>query len=363
MRILGDLEPRQGTGDMLKDARNGGNEHGSFKGNPAGSGMGNIGEVPLEDRGGHVGGAPMFRQIGDSWRYGDRQRTAEPPAWTRDSGSHRHPTRGLWWAFAVLMLVLIGELAYGYRALRKGNLAQMPDLLQSATKLAGRMAAIENKLPELETKWDSVADGVIRLDRKVDSALRATRRQTQELVAQAEGRLREEMNRQTKATDARLNQVESNQREDHTRLAQLNSQLESEVASLRSELAAGQDGTNRGLASLHQEVSQNEDGLHNLAQQLHRERVTFETAENTPTEIVPGVSLTVLKTNTRYQRFRGYVSLTTEGRTLWLEDLGAQESLDLYPRDTSHPYSLVITRVNPNGVAGYLLLPEGAKAG
>jgi septal ring factor EnvC (AmiA/AmiB activator) len=169
------------------------------------------------------------------------------------------------------------------------------------------------------------------------------------------------MDRRAKVVDARLSQVESNQQQDHTRLAQLNHQLESEVASLRAELASSQDGTQRSLASVHQEVSQSEDGLRNLAQQLHRERVTFEMAENTPTEIVPGIALTVLKTNPRYQRFRGYVSLTAEGRTLWLDDLGAQESLDLYPHDTSHPYSLVITRVNPNGVTGYLLLPGDAQ--
>ena len=52
--------------------------------------------------------------------------------------------------------------------------------------------------------------------------------------------------------------------------------------------------------------------------------------------------------------------MTTEGRTVWLNNVGAQEAVDLYPRATNHPYSLVITRVNPHGVVGYLLLPAGA---
>ena len=363
MRILGDLDPRQGTDDMPKDARKGQNESVEVKANPAESRMGTVGEVPLEDRGGQVGGAPMFRQIGESRRDGGRRSAAESPEWTRSSRSHRHPTGALWCAFAVLALALIGELAYSYRALRRGHIAQIPDMLQSVTKLAGQMTAMEAKLPALETKWDGLADRIVRLDRKVDSTLRTASRQTQELVAQAEGRLRQEMDRQAKVVDARLSQVESNQREDHTRLARLNEQLEKEVAALRGELATTQDGTNRGLAGLHQEVSQNEDSLHNLAQQLHRERVSFETVKDSPTEIVPGVSLTVLKTNPRYQRFRGYVSLTAEGRTLWLDNLGAHEALDLYPRDTSHPYSLIITQVNPHGVVGYLLLPAGAKVG
>jgi hypothetical protein len=359
MRILGDLDPRQGTDDMPKDVRRGQKESVEVKRNPAESSMG-VGEVPLQDRSEHVGAATPPRQIRESWRHGDRSSVAEPPEWTRNSRSHRHPTGALWCAFAVLTLALIGELAYSYRALRKGNIAQIPDMLQSVTTLAGRMAAVEAKLPDLETKWDGLADHIVRLDRKVDSTLRTARRQTQELVAQAEGRLREEMDRQAKVVDARLNQVESNQREDHTRLAQLNEQLEKEVAALRGELATTQDGTNRGLAGLHQQVSQNEGALTTLAQQLQRHRVSFEIVKDSPTEIAPGVSLTVLKTNARYQRFRGYVSLTIEGRTLWLEDVGAQEALDLFPHDTSHPYSLIITKVNPNGVVGYLLLPAGA---
>jgi len=363
MRILGDLDPRQAKYEMPKDVRKGQNQSVEVESNPGESSTGSIGEVgevPLEDRGRPVGGAPMFRQIGESWRDGNRHTTAEPPEWTRNSTSHRQPTRALWCALAVLALALIAESAYSYHALRKGKIAQIPDILQSVTTLTGRMAAVEAEFPALETKWDSLADGVVRLNRKVDSTLRTTRRQTQELVAQAEGRLRDEMDRQAKVVDARLTQVESNQREDHTRLARLNEQLEKEVATLRSELATTQEGTNRGLAGLHQEVSQNEDSLHNLTQQLHRERVPFEVAKNSPTEITPGVSLTILKTNTSYQRFRGYVSLTAQGQTLWLENLGAHESLDLYPRDAHHPYSLIITRVNPHGVVGYLLVPAGA---
>lgn len=360
MRILGDLEPRQAPDDMPKDVRKSQNESVEVKTNPAERSMGTVGEVPLGGPGEHVGAATPPRQIRESWRHGDRSSVAEPPEWARDPGRRRHPTRALWCTLVVLALALIGELAYSYRALRKGNISQIPDMLQSVTTLAGRMAAIETKLPDLETKWDGLADRIVRLDHKVDSTLRAARHQTQELVAQAEGRLREEMDRQAKVVDARLTQVESNQREDHTRLAQLNEQLEKEVAALRGELATTQDGTNRGLAGLHQQVSQNEGALNTLAHQLQRQRVSFEIVQNSPTEITPGVSLTVLKTNTSYQRFRGYVSLTTEGRTLWLENMGAQEAVDLFPHDTSHPYSLIITRVNPHGVVGYLLLPAGA---
>ena len=95
-------------------------------------------------------------------------------------------------------------------------------------------------------------------------------------------------------------------------------------------------------------------------QQLHREKVTFEINRGSPAELTPGVTLTVLKTDVSYQRFRGYISLTGEGKTLWLNDLSAKEAVDLYSPQYSHPYSLVVTTVSKDGVVGYLLLPAGA---
>jgi len=113
------------------------------------------------------------------------------------------------------------------------------------------------------------------------------------------------------------------------------------------------------MASLQQHVTQNEEAVTDLHQKLQRRRVNFEVVKNSPSELAPGLSLTVLKTDPAFQRFRGYVSLTNEGRTMWLQNLGAEESLDVFPHDSNHPYSLVITAVNPKGVVGYLLLPAG----
>jgi hypothetical protein len=111
---------------------------------------------------------------------------------------------------------------------------------------------------------------------------------------------------------------------------------------------------------MQEQVSNNAGNLHTLAHQLHRDRVTFEIVKNSPTELASGVTLTVLKTDVSFQRFRGYISLTKEGRTLWLNNLSAKEAVDLYSQRSDHPYSLVVTEVGRDGVVGYLLMPAGA---
>jgi hypothetical protein len=154
--------------------------------------------------------------------------------------------------------------------------------------------------------------------------------------------------------------VESTQKQDQAQLAQLNEQLRGQVASLREQLAAAQQSTGRDLANVQEQVSNNQGDLRTLAQNLHRDKMTFELVKNSPTELAPGVTLTILKTDVSYQRFNGYITLTNEGKTLWLKNLNAKEAVDLYSPQYDHPYSLIVTAVNEDGVAGYLLLPAGA---
>jgi hypothetical protein len=168
------------------------------------------------------------------------------------------------------------------------------------------------------------------------------------------------LDQQGQVVDARLNNVESMQSQDRAQLALLNDQLRAQVASLREQLTAAQENTGRDLASLQGQVNEDQGNLHTLGQQLHREKVLFEIVKDSPAELVPGVTLTVLKTDASYQRFRGYISLTNEGKTLWLNDLSAKEAVDLYAQQYSHPYSLIVTTVRKDGVVGYLLLPAGA---
>jgi chromosome segregation ATPase len=261
----------------------------------------------------------------------------------------------------VFALGMLGAGAYSYLSLRKNHIAlsQVPGVLQSVTTLGGRIDATDAKLRDLTGNWGGLTNHLAELDRKFDSGQRATRNQVRELVGQAAGRLQAQLDQRSEVVDARLNNVESKQSQDRAQLAQLNDQLRAQVASLREQLTAAQESTGRDLAGMQEQVSNNQGNLRTLAQNLHRDKMTFELVKNSPTELAPGVTLTILKTDVSEQRFKGYIFLTNEGKTLWLNNLSAKEALDLYSQQYSHPYSLIVTTVNDDGVAGYLLLPAG----
>jgi hypothetical protein len=305
-------------------------------------------------------GGPSGQHVSD--RIGDQVLEPEGYIYNHAETSSPPSNVALWFVLMVVLLGLIGASGYLYRGLRKNNvrLSQVPEILQSVTTLGGRLDATEAKLHDLTADWDGLTNRVAELGGKIDSGLKATRNQTRELVGQAERRLNATMDQRGKAVDARLNDVESIQRQERAQLAQLNDQLRGQVSSLREQLNADHENTGRDLAGLQGQVTNNEGNLQTLVQQLHRGKVTFEIVKNNPTELAPGVTLTVLKTDVSYQRFRGYVSLTNEGKTLWLNNLSAKESVDLFSQHSNHPYSLVVTAVNDDGVAGYLLLPAGA---
>ena len=319
------------------------------------------GGIPQADPAAHLrGGGESGYRANDL--IGEQRLEPAGDSYARAQLSSRRSNGGLWLALMILVLALVGASAYFYLSLRNNNisLSDVAGLFQSINTLGGRMGAAEAKLRDLAANWDAMANHLAELDRKVDSSLRATRNQTRELVGQAAGRLQAELDQQGQVVDARLNNVESMQSQDRAQLALLNDQLRAQVASLREQLTAAQENTGRDVASLQGQVNEDQGNLHRLAQQLHREKVIFEIVKNSPAELAPGVTLTVLKTDASYQRFRGYISLTNEGKTLWLNDLSAKEAVDLYAQQYSHPYSLIVTTVRTDGVVGYLLLQAGA---
>ena len=112
-----------------------------------------------------------------------------------------------------------------------------------------------------------LADHLAQLDRKVDSGLRAARNQTQDLVGQATRHLQMELDRRSEAVDARLNKVESMQRQDQARLAQLDDQLRGQVASLHEQLTAAQESTGHDLAAVQAQARNNQGNLANPYQE------------------------------------------------------------------------------------------------
>jgi hypothetical protein len=197
----------------------------------------------------------------------------------------------------------------------------------------------------------NVQDHVAELDRRLGSNLQLARNQAQGLVDKAQTRIEAEVDRHNQSVDGRLSQLESARQDDQERLAELGNQ----VSGVRQEIGRSRDETQRDVASLRQQVDQNGNDIRALSQKIERQKVTFEAAKDKPQQLVPGISMTVTKTNVEYQRFEGYLTLAANGRTIWLADAGAQRSVVFFPHDSSQPYELVVTAVSPGGVVGYLV--------
>jgi hypothetical protein len=84
-------------------------------------------------------------------------------------------------------------------------------------------------------------------------------------------------------------------------------------------------------------------------------RVTFSVPMNHSRQLIPGISLGVTATDTGRQRMNGWMWLMPDRRTIWLRDQ-RQGPVVFYGHEDGKRRELVITRVTPNSVTGYLQL-------
>jgi hypothetical protein len=261
----------------------------------------------------------------------------------------------LWAAVVILALALGAVTWYGALVMRRNNIsmAQLPGMDRLITGLSGRMDATEGKLRDLTNNWGNVQDHVAQLDRKLGSNLQLARKQTQDLVAAAQTRIEAEVGQHNRNVDGRPSRLEAGQQDDQQRLADLGNQ----VSGARQDISTSRGEAQRDVAALRQQVDQDGHEIRALDQKIERQKVTFEASKDKPQELVPGISMTVTKTNVDYQRFDGYLSLAADGRTIWLPDSRAQQSVVFFPHESSQPYHLVVTGVRTSGVVGYLMLP------
>ncbi len=269
-------------------------------------------------------------------------------------------TSGLWAAVVLLALALAGVSAYGYLTMHQNGMAlsQLPGIQQLVGTLQGRMDATEGKLRDLTANWASVSEQVAALNSKMRSSLQNARKHTEELIMQEQERIEAEMAKRDQAINARLAQVESEQQAQNERLAQVQDWIQKNVDGVRQEVATEREDRGRDLKALRQDVDQNRGDLQGLTQKVDRQRVDFELAKNKQQDLVPGISLTVTRTDARYQRFEGYLELIEDSRTVWLSKVAAQQAVPFYLKRGGQPYDLVVTTVTRDGVVGYLLVPR-----
>src|SRR5712692_3533153 len=255
---------------------------------------------------------------------------------------------GLW-----VGLVAVVAAGYDYAIFRQLNL-QRPPLSGAVSSLAGmggRVDSVEAKLQAWTGDRETLVKRMAALDRRVSSSLRLARKQSEELVAQAQLRMEEELDKRAQVIEARLTGFESNQEAGEVRLAQ----LQQEVANVRQEIVAVRTDTEHELAGLRQQQVQSETKVETIANQIGRRRVDFETAKNETLELTPEISLRVTHTDARYQRFQGWMWYGPDRRTLWITDQAVQQPVALRPRPGGEACELVVTRVDRYGVVGYVL--------
>jgi hypothetical protein len=279
----------------------------------------------------------------------DREPQAVPPEEPKN--------KGLWAAFAFLLVALVGTATYGFLVLDKENiqLSQVPEVAESVKLVGGRMAAAEARLREMSFNWQALQQSFEELDKKVNTRTSATRKYAEKLTAQLESRVQNRMDERAAVFEAHIRELQSQQQTDRARLAELHNQL----AGVQSELAAARNQAGQDFRGLNRRVAANEQQINEMNEELEPERVDFEVVKKRQHELAPEITLKVTDTDVRYQRFSGYISYLPEGRTLWVRDQGVQQPVTFYTQQGDAMYELVVTRVTKDSAVGYMLLPMG----
>jgi hypothetical protein len=277
-------------------------------------------------------------------------------------------TAPLWAAFGVLVIVLVGAIVYGYRALQKDNiqLVQVADALKSSAALSTRLGVAENKMQSWVSQLSEIAGRVGQLEHKTDAGLALERQHADKLNAATEKRIHEQLAERTASIDRRLIALESGQAVEKDRLSQLQQQVQQQASGVPQVVAASQDNTRESAGDVQQQPKAAAPDPAVPDHRIERQRVKFEVAKKRTYELTKGISVHLNATNVRYQLFGGWVSLTPDGRTLWMDSRGVQQPVVFYRKDDDQPCELVVTQVAKDSVVGYLLLPveqDGSASG
>ncbi len=274
----------------------------------------------------------------------------------------RHRETGpLWVAFGLLIVALAAVSIYGFLELRREHISlnQLPAALNSATALGGRVDALQSQMQRWAGRWDSLTARLTKVERQSRSTLSMARKHTDEVAAKLAKQVDDQqaqMDANTYAVNRRLQQVESNQQAERAALAK----LQNDLASARPQVAAAPPAdSGQAYVSLAQQVTQNVSEVRALQKRLEHQRVDFEAPRRVSYQVAPGITLHVSHTDTRHQRFKGWIRLLPDGRTLWVSKWGAAQPVIFYRQTGDTPCELVVTRVAANSVTGFLLLPGG----
>lgn len=272
-------------------------------------------------------------------------------------GDHRRGTAGLWTALAVLAVALAVSVAYGYSVISRQNTELM--WLTGRTSSLGAIRDRAERLDTLFNKWNvrqaMLAARVQTMDTDLRSGLDQVSLRAAGMVANARQSADRDLNLRTAALNANIAQIAARQQAQLVVISQLKRQLDN----TRQELASAKARYTRELAAFHQQQVSTQQEIDSLNNVLSTEQTDFEAAQNRDEEIVRGVALHLTGTDLTHQRFRGWIRIAGTGRTIWVRNHPADLPVVFYPKPDGQPYELVVTKVNPHEVSGYLLVPSG----
>lgn len=274
---------------------------------------------------------------------------------------YKRRTRGLWIAFVLLAAMVAAIAIYGYGAVYSQNsqLAWLPNLKKSVSSISERTDTLEGNLKDWASKQEKLSATLHNLKAGFASQLRSVREHADQVVAAASQKQRAELDQRTAALKSQINEVASRQRADQIHMAK----LDEKMASQHQELASARESSSQQIASLQQQQLSAQGQIASINDALSTDEVNFEAEKNQDTEIVPGVSLHLTGTDISHQRYAAWVWLAGSRHRIWVRQQTVETPLVFYPKAGEEAYELVVTRVNPGDVAGYMLVPSDSKAG
>ena len=269
---------------------------------------------------------------------------------------HRRGTASFWTALAVLAVAMVVAAAYGYSVVSRHNteLTLLSGRMSSLKALQDRADGMDTRFSQWNSKQASLAAQANKMDTDWKSRLDDARLYASVLVGSARQSENNDLNLRTAALNAHIAEIVSRQQADQTLIAQ----LERELTNTRQELVSAQAAYTRELAELRQQQVASQRAVDSLQNVLSTDQVDFEVAKNRDEEIVRGVSLHLSGTDPAHQKFHGWIWIAGSRRRIWVRSHPVDLPVAFYPKPDGSAYELVVTKVGPADVTGYLLIPS-----
>ena len=267
----------------------------------------------------------------------------------------RQGTAALWTALAVLAVGLAVAVAYGYSVISKQNaqLTWVSGRMSSLGAMHDRVESLETLLNRSEVRQAMLTARVQNMDSDWRSGLDEVRLRAAGLVANARQSVDRDLSQRAANINSKIGEMTN---QEQTQLAHI-AQLESQLAETRRELASAKEEYMRNQAVFRQQQISNQREIYSLNNALSTDQVDFEAEKNHDAEIAQGVALHLTGTDRAHQKFRGWIQFEGGRRTIWVRNHPAELPVVFYPKAGGEAYELVVTKVNQDAVAGYLLVP------